>query len=347
MKSIQTVLKIKMLILLTLVSSIVLAAGKGSDGGGKGIICRDKKGAISSVELLDLWEARTIYKRQIKISKENEQTQLSGALDRMRFAMNVWMTSETWVSRSQDFLNTNLGNINRLRGVSLSLTDDSFEDMAPDESSGCKVEQIVRYKQFAGDHMSFNALVNQDIVDKMDATNKAALALHEGLYAFLKSYHNESNSIRVRRAVGFIFSGGSFESFASVITAQPRITCKSFLGPAKTYTAIHFTYPDPEKHPNMKGTIISVPEYIAGSPMMGFSTNYTGYGGMTMLEFFQKLQTHQITFSEVSMQKSPTDYDARAELVVNEQNEVFLNVKNWMQRSDLPENLKLTCEYLQ
>ena len=34
------------------------ATGPSSSGGGKGVVCRDTKGKVLSVELLDLWEAR-------------------------------------------------------------------------------------------------------------------------------------------------------------------------------------------------------------------------------------------------------------------------------------------------
>ncbi|MGZ3743683.1 MAG: hypothetical protein ACXWRA_07515 [Pseudobdellovibrionaceae bacterium] len=185
-------------------------------GGGKAVVCRDLQGAIKSVELLDLWEARTLFDK--KISSTISAHGLEAAVDSV---LKVLKDSYPWrgegtigttkcvdqecilkrlKQRASYFLKSS-SNVKRLHGVTLELTDDSYEIAKPES---CNIEQIVNYQP------NDTIFINQDLYDKLDLTNKIALIAHESYYAVLRSYAKETNSIRTRRAIGYVMSGQYF-----------------------------------------------------------------------------------------------------------------------------------------
>lgn len=194
----------------------------GSDvGGGMGVVCKTPEGRVASVELLDLWEARVIFGRNIVISNEPVSKQIDLALDQL---MNSRYTQGFAIlpkgiygsqafrimlgDNANMFLSPDWPTIHRLRGVTLAKTFDSFEVVTPRD---CEIAQIVRYQDTVTGPF---ILVNQDLVEKMDATNLAALYVHEAYYALLRGSPGgnwgEKSSLRVRRAVGLAFSGYKF-----------------------------------------------------------------------------------------------------------------------------------------
>lgn len=198
----------------------------GSDvGGGMGVVCRDTAKNITSVELLDLWEARVVYGRTIKSLPDSLESKIAIAVDQLKYATYSPRSLVTGVDsrgnefsyhgaeaikwmlqrRADQFLAPNLPNIRRIRGARLERTKDSYESVKPRE---CKVEQLVRYIDNANGGY---VLVDQDLVDKMDMTNQAALYLHEAFYANLRPW--EKSSLRVRRVIGAIFSDFQFYDF--------------------------------------------------------------------------------------------------------------------------------------
>lgn len=203
-------------------SGQTVSLGPSDGGGAKGIVCRDS-GAVKSVELLDLWEAKTIYRRNPMANNSSVKDLVEAGLKRLEnvFSKNIagnWQPSSMLALETIRFLDKT-ERVQWLRNVNLSLTVDSFEDASPREA-GCQIEQLVIYKDKAS-----SILVNADLVDKMDSINKAALYLHEALYRILREEHLEKTSLRARRVIGFIMAGGSFEPFESVIKG-PRVVCK-------------------------------------------------------------------------------------------------------------------------
>lgn len=224
---------------LLLGNSAQARLGNGASGGGKGVVCRDNREKVKSVELLDLWEARTLWGRKISPSKESVASQVKSAVARLKHAVALMPNFtvgglsepenlENTLSTVAELLGKPSPAVIRLRKSKLTLTDDSYEDAQP---SDCSVEQIVTFQ----DAPELNrVLVNQDLLDKMDATNLAALYLHEGLYRYLRQelggqivpLERDKDSRRVRRAIGFVFSGGSFPALNATIEKNP-IYCRS------------------------------------------------------------------------------------------------------------------------
>ncbi len=230
--------------LLLLVTSISYAGGM-EGGGAKGVVCRDIKGAIKSAELLDLWEARVIYKREVKHPEESLSEQVSQAIEALKYSIDsgsmtfngkYYSPSEyvAYSLRATADLFLNQGpSVERLHSVVLADVPDSFEAAMPQD---CKIEQIINFMDSSTHPL---ILVNQDIVDKMDITNQAALIAHEAYYALLRSYSHETNSIRTRRAIGFVFAGNNFISIGS-IEATDVFICDSPPEDQNNYSLLYF-----------------------------------------------------------------------------------------------------------
>ena len=230
-----------------LASAPILSHARGaSDGsGGIGVVQRDAGGEIKSVETLDLWEGRTIYDRDplpvnnIAQAVDDALVNLSKSFPSDGYCSGPNLPEdrgpacELWVLRAaaKRFLKPD-ADFKKLRNVELTPTDDAFELAKP---AGQRLEQLVNYQMGAPsrDFAGGLILVNEDLWDKMDPANQAALIVHEAFYNALRHNMNESNSVRVRRAVSFVASGGKFNYLPPMAPAPGQIVCE---GPSDSDT---------------------------------------------------------------------------------------------------------------
>lgn len=143
-------------------------------------------------------------------------------------------------------------------GKKLTDTNDSFEPTQPTDPD-CTVEQLAN-NNLSGKQILFN----DDLIDYMDNTNKAAMYLHEALYSVLNEEADETTSLRIRRLVGLVFSGQVLEPAYKKLTT-PRYACENGEGDPKT--KINFMTVIEE---GISFTAM-VPEVIADVPMIGYS----------------------------------------------------------------------------
>ncbi|OQW48826.1 MAG: hypothetical protein A4S09_13590 [Proteobacteria bacterium SG_bin7] len=224
----------KTIIFITLIFSSISAFAGREGGGGKGFVCRDSNGNVTSVELLDLWEERVIRNRKALVLTGDLQTNLASVIERAKNMYSeadlikpdgkVWKSSEQTIAEltftAQGIVGlSDFANVQRFHGVTLADTKDSFEDMVPNQP-GCRLEQIARLTNTS------QWQINMDLVSKMDQTNLIAFGLHEAIYDFLKIRTAESDSLRVRRIVGRVMSGESFLAIDEQLK-KPYIKCSS------------------------------------------------------------------------------------------------------------------------
>lgn len=208
-------------------------SGGAGPGGGKGVVCRNADRSIKSVELLDLWEERVIrHENAIEFSGDLEK-EISSTIERAKNIISdeddtsIYNLGESVADELSLVVHGILGlngltSVETFNGVKLEDTQDSFESMIPD-IPGCKLEQIVRYTHLGDqDHWQ----VNLDITAKMNHQNLIALGLHEAIYSLLYLRDQESNSLRVRRAVGYVMAGHSFVALKNLLQ-KPYIKCSS------------------------------------------------------------------------------------------------------------------------
>ncbi len=204
----------KLLVLLaTILISTTTWAGDWSSGGGNAVVCHAIDGKIHSAELLDLYEARTLYGKVIVPSGKDVIATAKTAIGRVGLGRPDWQGT-TYFPKLLEQINLNVHMLPP--GNGLTPINDSSSPIVP--PAGCMIVQAARYEM--DDHI----FINSDIWDHLDQTNKAALLVHETIYFWLRSL-GEFNSIRTRKAIGLAFSDGKFESFDS---AQPSnsIECR-------------------------------------------------------------------------------------------------------------------------
>ena len=216
-------LKARLLSLLGLaaaLSPLPALAGPGISGGGKGVICRSSSGKIRRAELLDLWEARNLHQTPVTLRgsvPEMVETALVNLSQSIRTDDFRWVYQGVsyqgpeallWALRTQaaQFFQTpgspDISKLRPLRKMRLTLTDDSYEAVLP---ADCEIEQIVNYQDEG--YLGGTILLNQDLFERLSPADQAALIAHEALYKVLRGKFGETNSLRVRRAVGQAFAG--------------------------------------------------------------------------------------------------------------------------------------------
>lgn len=223
-----------------LFASLHAEAGPSISGGGKGVVCRDGSRNVLSVETLDLWEAREIYGLRPDMNAGSLRKTVLKAFENLSASFRADEIVVTWpdgrrvkgapvlyqdlqnhaypfFKKSGDSSNVN---IRWLRNVNLTPTNDAYDSATP---ANCAIEQIVAFGDTGA--MTGTMLINQDLWDRLDQTNQAALIVHESYYKMLRYYNAELSSLRTRRAVGLAFSGHKFRTLSDAELPKQHYIC--------------------------------------------------------------------------------------------------------------------------
>ncbi len=175
-------------LLLTLIVSIgsIAHAGAISGGGGKGVVCRDSQGVITSAQTSDLYEGKVLYGLNIVSDSAPAFDQVKSALNTIPESSRGLITYYTSIV---------IKGMQIVHGMDLLPIEDALLVAIP---HGCKPEQLANY--FDDKHI----LVDGDIWDRMDPTNQASLILHEAVYAS-ERVNGAKNSQRSRHIVASLF----------------------------------------------------------------------------------------------------------------------------------------------
>lgn len=167
---------------LILISSLAMAGDKGN--GGYSIVCRDNDGPITSAEILDVYEGRILYKRNFAVDQNSVEDLVNVALARVDY----WGAFANKLKKEIALIEKNM--ILIPEGNELELTDDAFP---PIKKKGCKFEQLANYTN------SGEVLVSQEIFDRLDNVNKAAMFIHEALYSIRRKSVGDTTSQTTRK----------------------------------------------------------------------------------------------------------------------------------------------------
>jgi hypothetical protein len=135
-------------------------------GGGKSVVCRDANKAITSAQSLDLYEGKVMWGLNITDSTVPMDTQIQNALKLIPGSFGA-LVSYYVTSVEKNMKVTPAGTV-------LKDIDDSFDVLFP---SGCSAEQLANY---FNDNL---ILISGDIWPALGETDRAALILHEAVYA--------------------------------------------------------------------------------------------------------------------------------------------------------------------
>lgn len=326
------------------VSSSLALTGVMNGGGGKGVVCLDSQNQIKSVELLDLWEARVLYGYKVSMSSEGinvadgvEQTlkkladshPINGCNDQPDCVLGFLR------ERAGLFLTPN-NKVKRLQGVSLTLTDDSYESARP---SGCEIRQIVNYKSMN------EILVDQDLYVRLDTINQIALISHEAYYATLRLYGTESNSIRTRRAIGYVLGGNEFIRNFPEIPSDHVFCYQEGVPYAPTFISLYW-----QKNSDGSGKLFFSPQVSNATRFIGLTKRLFDFGGPD-LETYEAIATGTckrdgLLSSFRIIMNGPIEYDREISLDFTCKNGVMsaFFADNRPGQQSKSELLSLTCQ---
>ena len=214
MKRINTILASLLFFLAALPAHAAGADGVGN--GGDAVTCRRSNGSIQSIELLDFYEARIMRGIQHDLGADNlnVEEKIGIAIERIRkFAPD-------WAAKYEEYAKDFFSNTTFLTGTALVDIPDSQHLALP---VGCAIEQIAiqRNPQFSEDK---RYVVNKDLWDALDSTNKAGLVLHEITHRQALEWAHK-NSISTRYFNSYIASNKlndmRSDQFLKVLTELP------------------------------------------------------------------------------------------------------------------------------
>lgn len=205
----KTLLQLSLLILSFSAFAQGDRLGGHDGGGGKGLICYDEKGNITSAELLDFFEGRTLeglnigdYPGDYK-SIYNEVIKKSATQDILKT-----MSEGAKLAGGFKFLP---------KGIRLNSIDDSSEIFIP---SNCKLEQVANFQGLS------RIFIVKDFWDLLSETHKAGLLMHEFVW-YLEREAGAKISSRARRTVArFFASDFNFEPYE--IPLRNHRVCMAF-----------------------------------------------------------------------------------------------------------------------
>lgn len=184
----------KNLFFITLLVSSLSYAGAGVDGGGgKSVVCRDDSGQIVSAEVLDIYEGRVQYGLSLPATNDTIKVQMEDAINNIASGRSQ-MFKES-VLQMANFVNLRKRILPN--GTALQDINDSHHVVVPKD---CKVEQLANFTK------QNQILIDGEIWNKLNNTNKAALIVHEALYKWFRNY-GATDSIRARKFVAYGFMG--------------------------------------------------------------------------------------------------------------------------------------------
>jgi hypothetical protein len=205
-------------LLLGILFSTLAHAGTEKGNGGDAVVCRDSKGNVTSAELFDYYEGKTLY--QVKPDLGSSQDYRSMVIHALKRLERVdHMLSRKYVNRTF----TIEDEMAKLPGIKLEDIKDTGEIYIP---NGCAIEQVaIRRKAEIVKPGEKRFIVSLDIWEKMPALDKAGLILHEIIYEQFSPDYGipwpdfpvtvQDNSIKVRN-FNYSISTAAFEQWSAM-----------------------------------------------------------------------------------------------------------------------------------
>lgn len=224
-------MKIKAIFFLSLLAFNTFA---GQDrGGGSGVVCRNDDGKITSVEVLDYYEAKTLLSLNLDLGPKD-----LGYVDKVKLVAQRLKRVDKILS---DYLVREIENFESnssfISTSDLTRISDFSSPVTPPE--GCNIVQMAANKVSP---LPFEKifLVNADLWMKSNNQTKAGLALHEILFRFGRSYPQVVATSDQIRYFNALISSSEFENMdtQSYVALSSRIpVIISVLWKGRTYLA--------------------------------------------------------------------------------------------------------------
>lgn len=179
-----------------LAAPLLTQAGVGAGGGGNAVVCMAADGSIQFATSVDLYEGYVVngFSAESSALPYKEQAILRAK----EIGKGLDLDLDGLVERTVDSVRF------LPRGTALTPVKDASYLFQP--AQNCQITQLAHYVD-----RNDNLLVNEEVWEKLSETDKAALVVHETLYAYLRAF-GAKTSDQVRHTVAVAFSGAKFEN---------------------------------------------------------------------------------------------------------------------------------------
>lgn len=166
-------------------------AGEKVGNGGVAVVCRTAAGAITSAELLDIFEGVN----QMSLSSPDRNIGVDLEID---IAKTRMVSNPSFLSKFTDELAAVKSNLVFLpRGIGLEPTNDAFPVI---NKRGCKFENVANYSTDG------RIYIDSEIFQELKPVHQAALYVHETVYAIARNVQGETSSVRSRKLTAQIMA---------------------------------------------------------------------------------------------------------------------------------------------
>ena len=201
----------KIILTLSLITGSLSAFAGDKVGNGGGLWTCSNQGIIQKAILVDLYEAQEEFGVSLITPFDIDPSRI--VEERNQFArLNLIEFHNAW----SKYLNESYSKI-RMVNSELVIVDDSLFRIKPLKST-CNTDWI--YTQFANFTHQDQILIRSDLWQNQNIApiSKAALIWHEVIYKWLRTEYFDTDSIRARQIVGYLFSNLPADQMRSKIS---------------------------------------------------------------------------------------------------------------------------------
>jgi hypothetical protein len=155
--------------------------------GGVGVVCRTPKGQILSAQMLDIFEGKNMDANPLHYAENGMDLDTRIQLATVQMVPNSKFLADFLTELSK--VKANVVVLPR-EDVGLTPTNDAFPALY---KKGCAFEQVANYMADG------KIRVDREIYRHLNELNRAALYVHEAVYAVARADAGETNSIRSRK----------------------------------------------------------------------------------------------------------------------------------------------------
>lgn len=179
------------------INSAWAAEGDRSGNGGVGVVCRDPHGKILNAQMLDIFEGENMDQNPLQYSQSGLDVNTMIRLAALQMISNAQFTKDFQTELAK--VKANIV-ILPSTDVGLTPTNDAFPALY---KKGCAFEQVANYMNDG------KIRVDREIYNQLDKLNRAALYVHEAVYALSRNRVGETNSIRSRKLTAQVMADNS------------------------------------------------------------------------------------------------------------------------------------------
>lgn len=176
-------------LILMALTMTAFAGDKGN--GGYSLVCRNENGKINSAELLDIYEGKILH----NLDYQNNDLEVDSLI---LVALNRTAENDSFYGKmARELEHIQKNTIFVPEGHELELTEDAFPII---KKKGCEFEQLANYT------VDEKLVISEEIYNKLDNLNKAALYIHEAVFAIRRKALNETSSFNSRKLTAHLIS---------------------------------------------------------------------------------------------------------------------------------------------